>query len=137
MNNRQRRVKPALNIFLRRVRMWEMEKRTFAKESRKVFQEMNITSGKLSREYGISRNIYWRIVNEDDYKPSYKTAIAICLAMKCGMTYTEYLLKLAGYALNDQEKEGQIYEKLIVNRCGCAETVNATLEEEGFPPLFK
>lgn len=112
-------------------------KRTFAKISRQLLAEKKMTSGKLERDYGISRNIYWRIRNEDDYRPSFRTAVSLCLALQCGLDRTEEILKLAGYALNSEREEDRIYGKFLQEECGCAETVNLTLEAAGLKPLFK
>lgn len=117
--------------------MRQRKRKTFAGEVRRLLGEMELTSGKLDRDYGISRNIFWKISQEEDYRPSFRTAVCFCFVLQCNFNEAVYLLNLAGYAFNFEREEDRIYGILFLSGWSCVQTVDERLEEAGIRPLFQ
>ncbi len=83
----------------------------------------------------LSEKTYDRIKNNELNNPTLETVVAICIGLELGPTYSEEILRLAGYTLNNTPQQ-LAYKKLIHSYRGHSiYECNEVLEALGLSPL--
>ena len=87
------------------------------------------------KKANLDRRLFSKIRNEKSYKPSKGTAIALGLALELCEEDFEDLLKRAGFALSDGNKEDVIISYFIEHKNYDVQLINEVLVYYGFPTL--
>lgn len=85
----------------------------------------------------VQRQIYKRIKDNKDYKPSKDTVIAFAIALKLDLPTTKKFLETAGFALSKAVKRDVIISCFIENKIFSVIKLNEVLYEYGQDLLFK
>jgi len=82
----------------------------FGKYMMYLVESKNKTSTQVQNDAWISRKVYSKInTNQDTYHPDKRTACQICVGLGLNHDETKDLLRRAGYALTDSDKEDIIW----------------------------
>ena len=79
----------------------------------------------------ISRQLFSKIRNDPNYRPTKQTALAFAIALELNMEQTQDLIGRAGYKLNNNNKFDMIVAFFIRRKYYNLEDVNIALEEFG------
>ena len=117
---------------------------TFSQMLNRLVKESGEKPSTIYKRADVLRQIYNRIVNNDDYQPSKDTAIAFAVALRLDLATTNKLLTAAGYALSNAIKRDLIISAFIENKTLLAKskffnlnTLNEILYEHGQSVLLK
>lgn len=80
-----------------------------------------------------NKNIYYSIIEDDNYVPSLDMLVAILIGLDLSSDARDELLALAGYTLNNSELQ-TVYRFILDSRLDI-HTANDLLVESDFPPL--
>ncbi len=101
----------------------------------KYIGEKGLKDVECYKKANVSRQTWYKIMNEKNYKPSHRTAIAFAIALKLNLQETENLLKKAGYALSDGECFDIIIKYCIEHEIYDIDKVNEILFDFGYDCL--
>lgn len=102
-------VKRDINAFLK-----EKDK-SFAETLFHLIDERGITDVECYKRANVDKKTFSKIKCNPDYKPSKKTAVAFCIALRLNMKETQHLLKTAGMTLSKSNTFDLIIEYHIRN----------------------
>lgn len=87
------------------------------------------------KKANVSKQTWYKILNEKDYKPSKNTVLAFAIALQLSLEQTKQLLKTVGFALSKSNKFDVIIEYFLVNEKYDMFTINETLFHFDQPTL--
>ena len=110
---------------------------SFANYLRDFIKQKNLTEVEVYKKANLDRRIFSKLRNEENYKPSKRTllAIAIAIAMELGKEETNNLLDMLGYSLSLGIEEDLIIGYFIENKIYDLFLINDTLAHYGFKTL--
>ena len=101
----------------------------------KIIKAKGMSDVEVYKKANLDRRLFSKIRSEKSYKPSKGTAIALGIALELTEDEFEDLLKRAGFALSNCNKEDVIVNYFIEHRQYDVATINEVLVYYGFPTL--
>ena len=108
---------------------------TFSVRLLKLIDKSGHTDPEIYQRANIDRRLFSKIRSDSNYKPSKKTAIALCIALQLNLHDAQELLGSAGLTLSRSSKFDIIIEFFIVNRRFDIYEINDTLFSYDLPIL--
>ena len=113
------------------------------KKSESTFSEFLLDllrerTGKDSEVYKrgeISKQLFSRIINNEDYQPSKSTVIQLALGLQLDLPQTQKLLEKAGYMLTRSSKADLAVRYFIERKIFNITLINESLYDRGLPLL--
>ena len=102
---------------------------SFAVTLLKLIDIKGIKDVECYKRANVSRQTWYKILNERDYKPSKNTVLCFAIALKLSLEETKSLLKTVGFALSKSSKFDVIIEYFLINKIYDIFTINETLFE--------
>lgn len=116
-------------------KIFEENKKTFSDYLFNLIREKNLSEVEVYKQSHLDRRIFSKLHNEEDYKPSKKTILAIAFGMKLNLEETEELLKHGGYALSVDLKFDLIMKYFLENKIYDLFLINEILDYYEFKPI--
>ncbi len=107
----------------------------FAVKLLKLIDAKGMTDVECYKKANVSRQTWYKIMNDKEYKPSKATVLCFAIALELNLRETNLLLKSAGYALSDSILFDVIIEYFISNGDYDIFVINETLFEFDQPCL--
>ena len=85
----------------------------FAVSLLKQIDEKGLTDVECYKRAGVSKQTWYKIMNEDGYQPSKNTVLCFAFALQLSLSETQRLLQTAGYALSKSKKKDVIIEYFL------------------------
>ena len=108
---------------------------TFAVSLMKLIDVKKMTDVECYKKANVSKQTWYKILNEKDYKPSKNTVIAFAIALKLSYSETQKLLATVGFTLSKSSKFDLIIEYFLQNGVYDIMQINETLFEFDQPCL--
>jgi predicted transcriptional regulator len=108
---------------------------SFAVTLLKLIDIKGIKDVECYKRANVSRQTWYKILNEKDYKPSKNTVIAFAIALKLSYSETQKLLATVGFTLSKSSKFDLIIEYFLQNGVYDIMQINETLFEFDQPCL--
>ncbi|MBR2969097.1 MAG: macro domain-containing protein [Clostridia bacterium] len=99
----------------------------FAVTLLKLIDLRGITDVECYKKANVSKQTWYKIMNEKDYKPSKNTVISFAIALELSLKETKHLLSTVGFALSKSSKFDIIIEYFLLNEEYNIFTINETL----------
>ena len=99
----------------------------FAVTLLKLIDVKGITDVECYKKANVSKQTWYKIMNEKSYKPSKNTVIAFAIALELTLEETKNLLATVGFALSKSNKFDIIIEYFLINGEYNIFTINETL----------
>lgn len=99
----------------------------FAVTLLKLIDVKGISDIECYKKANVSKQTWYKIMNEKNYKPSKNTVISFAIALKLSLEETNHLLSTVGFALSKSCKFDVIIEYFLLNREYDIFTINETL----------
>lgn len=99
----------------------------FAVTLLKLIDLKNITDVECYKKANVSKQTWYKIMNEKNYKPSKNTVIAFAIALELTLEETEHLLSTVGFTLSKSSKFDIIIEYFLIKGEYDIFTINETL----------
>lgn len=99
----------------------------FAVTLLKLIDVKGITDVECYKKANVSKQTWYKIMNEKNYKPSKNTVIAFAIALELTLEETKNLLSTVGFALSKSNKFDIIIEYFLLNGEYNIFTINETL----------
>ena len=99
----------------------------FAVTLLKLIDVKGITDVECYKKANVSKQTWYKIMNEKNYKPSKNTVIAFAIALELTLEETNHLLATVGFALSKSNKFDIIIEYFLINGEYNIFTINETL----------
>lgn len=93
----------------------------------KLIDLKGITDVECYKKANVSKQTWYKIMNEKDYKPSKNTVISFAIALELSLDETKRLLSTVGFTLSRSSKFDIIIEYFITNGVYDIFTINETL----------
>lgn len=93
----------------------------------KLIDLKGITDVECYKKANVSKQTWYKIINEKDYKPSKNTVISFAIALELSLDETKHLLSTVGFTLSRSSKFDIIIEYFITNGVYDIFTINETL----------
>ena len=100
---------------------------SFAVTLLKLIDMKGITDVECYKKANVSKQTWYKIMNEKDYRPSKQTAISFAIALELSLDETKHLLETVGFTLSKSSKFDIIIEYFLINRVYNIFTINETL----------
>lgn len=107
----------------------------FSEHLLSLLNECGEKDSTIYRRAEISRQLFHKILNNTDYRPTKSTAIQLALGLRLDMAGTQTLLGKAGYALTRSSKTDLVVQYFIERGEYSVITINAALYDCGLPLL--
>lgn len=107
---------------------------TWQEDLKNYMEEKGLSSVEVYQNR-VSKQTFWKILNDPDFEPSKDTVISLCLSLELNLEETNNLLKKAGFSLSPSKERDLIVQYLIKNKIYDVCVVNGWLESFGFKPL--
>lgn len=91
----------------------KMHDETFAVTLLKLIDINGMTDTQCYKKANVSRQTFWKICNEPQYRPGKPTVLAFAIALKLDYNETQQLLKTAGFSLSHSNRFDLIIEYYI------------------------
>ena len=92
-----------------------------------LIEKKNYDHVRMCKKANVSKNTFYKIKNDPNYRPSKETAICLAVALKLSLEETNAFLKTAGYTLSDSNKSDRIVAYHIINGKYSVGEINAAL----------
>lgn len=102
---------------------------SFAVTLLKLIDLKGITDVECYKKANVSKQTWYKIMNEKDYKPSKNTVISFAIALELSLEETNRLLSTVGFTLSKSSKFDIIIEYFLLNKEYNIFTINETLFE--------
>ena len=99
----------------------------FAVTLLKLIDLKGITDVECYKKANVSKQTWYKIMNEKNYKPSKNTVIAFAIALELSLEETKHLLSTVGFTLSQSSKFDIIIEYFLLNEEYNIFTINETL----------
>ena len=99
----------------------------FAVTLLKLIDIKGITDVECYKKANVSKQTWYKIMNEKDYKPSKNTVISFAIALELSLEETKHLLSTVGFTLSKSSKFDIIIEYFLLNEEYNIFTINETL----------
>ena len=99
----------------------------FAVTLLKLIDLKGITDVECYKKANVSKQTWYKIMNEKDYKPSKNTVISFAIALELSLEETKHLLSTVGFTLSKSNKFDIIIEYFLINEEYNIFTINETL----------
>ena len=99
----------------------------FAVTLLKLIDIKGITDVECYKKANVSKQTWYKIMNEKDYKPSKNTVISFAIALELSLEETQHLLSTVGFTLSKSSKFDIIIEYFLLNEEYNIFTINETL----------
>ena len=99
----------------------------FAVTLLKLIDLKGITDVECYKKANVSKQTWYKIMNEKDYKPSKNTVISFAIALELSLEETKHLLSTVGFTLSKSSKFDIIIEYFLLNEEYNIFTINETL----------
>lgn len=100
---------------------------TFGEALKRYMKESGVTARYITECTGLSQSAITNYKN-GGYIPKMKAVIALCIALRLHINRSEYLLKLCGYAFNDNNVEHSIW-RCFIGSCYCSDLTVTKCDE--------
>ena len=101
--------------------------KSFAYKLFDLIDERGMTDVECYKKANVSKQTWYKIMNEKNYKPSKNTVIAFAIALELTLEETNHLLATVGFALSKSNKFDIIIEYFLINGEYNIFTINETL----------
>ena len=108
---------------------------TFAVTLLKLIDAKGMQDTECYKKANVSRQTWYKIINEKDYKPSKNTVLCFAIALKLTLEETKQLLETVGFALSKSSKFDVIIEYFLINKIYDIFIINETLFDFDQPCL--
>ena len=99
----------------------------FAVTLLKLIDVKGITDVECYKKANVSKQTWYKIMNEKDYKPSKNTVISFAIALELSLEETKHLLSTVGFTLSKSSKFDIIIEYFLLNEEYNIFTINEIL----------
>ena len=93
----------------------------------KLIDDKGINDVDCYKKANVSRQTWYKIMNDKNYKPSKNTVIAFAISLELSLEETKALLRTAGYTLSKSNKFDVIIEYFLLNEQYDVFVINETL----------
>lgn len=100
---------------------------TFAVTLMKLIDEKGMSDVECYKKANVSKQTWYKILNEKNYRPSKNTVIAFAIALELTLDETKSLLATVGFALSRSCKFDVVIEYFLVNGEYDIDVINQTL----------
>ena len=107
----------------------------FAVTLLKLIELKNMSEVECYKKANVSRQTWFKILHDEDYKPSKNTILAFAVSLGLSLEETQNLLATAGFTLSNSSKFDMIIEYLIDNKIYDMMKINEMLFEFDLPCL--
>ena len=102
---------------------------TFAVTLLKLIDAKNMSDVECYKKANVSKQTWYKIMNEKGYKPSKNTVLCFAIALELSLEETKHLLSTVGFTLSKSSKFDIIIEYFLVHGEYNIFTINQTLFE--------
>lgn len=81
----------------------------------KLISKKHLTDVECYKKANVSKKTFWKIMNQDSYKPSKNTVIAFSIALELSLEETQNLLATVGFTLSDSIVFDRIIKYYLLN----------------------
>lgn len=81
----------------------------------KLISERGMTDVECYKKANVGKKTFWKIMNQDSYKPSKNTVIAFSIALRLTLDETQALLATVGFTLSDSIVFDRIIKYYLIN----------------------
>ena len=100
-----------------------------------LVEERDMKSVDIQNRAWITKSVYYCIKNKDDYHPSKRVALQLCIGLKLNIDEARDLLRKAGFAFSDLDVQDVIFKFFIENECYDIFSISDALEKYGEDPI--
>lgn len=108
---------------------------SFSAYLRDLLKESGCKASVVYKRAEISKQLFSRIINNEDYQPSKSTVIQLALGLQLDLPQTQKLLEKAGYMLTRSSKADLAVRYFIERRIFNITLINESLYDRGLPLL--
>ncbi len=101
----------------------------FAVTLLKLIDAKGLTDVECYKKANVSKQTWYKIMNEQDYKPSKNTVLCFAIALELSLEETDHLLSTVGFTLSKSSKFDIIIEYFLLHGVYDIFTINETLFE--------
>ena len=116
-------------------RILKKQNLTFSKALRKIIKDRGLKESYVYNKAYISRQLFSKIKNHDDYKPTKDTVIMFALALELSVDETNDLLETAGFTLSHSILRDMLIEFFISKGFYDLILINLALDEHNLPTI--
>ena len=117
------------------VKMLQMADDNFAVTLMKLMDKKHMTEVECYKRANVSKQTWYKILNDKNYKPSKNTVIAFAISLKLDYQETQGLLSTVGFTLSNSSEFDIIIRYFIVRKIYDIMIINETLFEFDQPCL--
>lgn len=119
----------ALDFFLKKMEL------SFSEKLMQLIEHKGRKPSEVYSKAGITKNLFSKIKNDNEYHPTKETALAFAVALHLDLDETADLLKRAGYTLSHSSESDLIVEFFIERGIYNIDEINNQLDCRGHKPL--
>ena len=108
---------------------------SFSAYLKELLSESGFKASVVYKRAEISKQLFSKIINNEDYQPSKDTVIQLALGMQLDLPRTQKLLEKAGYMLTRSSKTDLTVKYFIERRIYNVTLINESLYDRGLPLL--
>lgn len=108
---------------------------SFAVTLLKLIDAKGMTEVECYKKANVSKQTWYKIMNEENYKPSKNTVLSFAIALELSLEETDHLLATVGFTLSNSSKFDVIIEYFLINQVYDIFTINEVLFQFDQPCL--
>ena len=101
----------------------------------KLIDAKGMTEVECYKKANVSKQTWYKIMNEENYKPSKNTVLSFAIALELSLEETDHLLATVGFTLSNSSKFDVIIEYFLINQVYDIFTINEVLFQFDQPCL--
>ena len=117
------------------VEMLEQLDDSFTVTLLKLIDAKGMTDVECYKKANVSKQTWYKIMNEENYKPSKNTVLSFAIALELSLEETDHLLATVGFTLSNSSKFDVIIEYFLINQVYDIFTINEVLFQFDQPCL--